>query len=129
MPKTHTVPTHLRTPETVLSFGGVSLSARQFLLLLLGSALGYDLWLHLAAFAHVPLGQVARFVLALVPLVGAAVLAFLRLAGRELFTWLLVYLRFAYRPRCFVWRSVRFQEPSLVLDGAASPKEEVEQNE
>jgi hypothetical protein len=129
MPKTHTVPTHLRTPETVLSFGGVSLSARQFLLLLLGSALGYDLWLRLAALAHVPFGQVVRFILALVPLVNAAALAFVRLAERELFTWLLVFLRFAYRPHRFVWRSVRFQEPSLVLDGAASSKEEAEQNE
>ena len=129
MPKTYTVPTHLRTPETVLSFGGVSLSARQFLLLLLGSALGYDLWLHLAALAHVPLGQVARFVLALIPLLGAAALAFVHLAERELFTWLLVFLRFVSRPRRFVWCSVRFQESSLVLDGTTSPKEEVESHE
>lgn len=119
MPKTHVVPTHLRTPETVVSIGGVSLSARQFFLLLLGSALGYDLWLHLGTLAHVPLGQVLRLVLALVPFAGALALAFWRLAEREVFAWALVLLRFARRPHRFIWRSVRFQEPSLVLDGTA----------
>lgn len=125
MPKTHMVPTHLRTPETVLTLAGLSLSARQFLLLLLGAALGYDLWLHLGVLAHLLIGQVLRLVCALIPFAIACALAFLRLAERELLAWLLVLLRFANRPRRFVWRSVRFQEPSLVLDGTAfSPEEE-----
>ncbi|MEO7019377.1 MAG: hypothetical protein ABI234_04430 [Ktedonobacteraceae bacterium] len=124
MPKTHIVPTHLRTPETVLTLGGLSLSARQFLLLLLGSALGYDLWLHLVILAHVPAGQVVRLLLALIPFAVSCVLAFVRLAGRELIAWLLVVVRFGNRPRRLVWRSVRILEPSLVLDGTAETEEE-----
>lgn len=123
MPKTHVVPTHLRTPETVLTLGGVSLSARQFLLLLLGTALGYDLWLHLAILARVPAGQLVRLALAFIPFAASCILAFLRLAGRELSAWLLVLVRFGNRPRRLVWRSIRFQEPSLVLDATETTKE------
>ena len=44
MARTHVVPTHLKVPETVLTIGGLNLSVRQFFLLLLGLALGYQLW-------------------------------------------------------------------------------------
>ncbi len=114
--RTHIVPTHLRVPEAILTIGGLNLSVRQFLFLLLGSALGYDLWLHLAALAHVPGGQLVRLMLALIPFTLSCILAFLRLAGRELPIWLLVLIRFGNRPRRLVWYSVRFQEPSLILD-------------
>lgn len=124
MPQMHRVPTHLRAPETVLTFGGVNLSARQFLLLLLGCALGYDGWLHLAALALVPGGQVIRLVLALVPCALAAALAFIRVAGRDLLAWLLVLLQYRVRPHRLVWRSVRLLEASLLLDEAAKEQEE-----
>lgn len=109
--QTHVVPTHLQVAETVLSLGSLNLSARQFLLLLIGSALSYDLWLHLAVFAGWPGGQVVRFVLALLPALLAVALAFVRLAGRSLDAWVLVVARFWRRPKQLVWRSVRFQEP------------------
>lgn len=117
--RTHVVPTHLRTPETVLSFGSVSLSARQVLLLLLGSALSYNLWLHLAFLAHVPAGLAPRLGCALLPALISLALAFVRLAGRTLDLWLLVLVRFWQRPKRFVWRSVCFQEavPALFFLG------------
>lgn len=124
MPRTHMVPTHLRTPETVLTFAGVSLSVRQFLLLLLGCALGYDLWLHLTVLALVPGGQVIRFVLALLPGAASGALAFVRLAGRDLLAWLLVLLQYQLRPHCLIWRSVRFLEPSIVFGGTAALEED-----
>ena len=108
--KSHVVPTHLHTPETVFSFGSVSISVRQFLVLLIGSAISYNLWLHLTVFVPVPGGQIARLVLALVPVSLALALAFLNIAGRSLDVWSLVLLRFWGRPRRLIWRSVRFQE-------------------
>lgn len=108
--KTHMVPTHLHTPETVFSFGGLSVSARQFLLLLIGAALGYDLWLHLAILAFGPAGMLLRLLFSALPVVLSIALAFLRLAGRSLERWLLVFLRAWGRPKQLVWRSVRFQE-------------------
>ncbi len=106
----HLVPTHLHTPETAFSFGSVSISVRQFLIVLIGSAISYDLWLHLTFFAHLPGGYIARLVLALLPVSLTLALAFLTYAGRSLEVWLLVLLRFWGRPKRLVWRSVRFQE-------------------
>ena len=123
MPRTHVVPTHLRMPETVLTVGGLSLSARQFLLLLLGAAIGYDLWLNLAVLAPLPGGvvmQVVRLLVASIPLLCALSLAFVRAYGRDLPGWMVVWSRYQSRPRRLVWRSVRFLESSLVLDGVGT---------
>jgi hypothetical protein len=114
--RTHVVPTHVHTPETAFSIGSVSISVRQFLVLLIGSAISYDLWLHLVVLTGLPGGQIARLLIALVPVGLALAIAFLTIAGRPLETWLLVLLRFWARPRRLVWRSVRFQEWS---DGTA----------
>ena len=110
---THVVPTHLRTPETLLTIAGLNLSIRQFLLLLLGAATSYNFWLHLEAlgFFGAGIGQLFRLLLALLPTLVAMAFAFLRLAGRTLDRWLLVTLWYLGRPRRFVWHSVRYQEP------------------
>jgi hypothetical protein len=91
--RTHIVPTHLGTPETVLSIWSISLSARQFLLLLIGAALSYDLWLNTASIVVWPALLVLRFGLAILPFVGTLALAFVRIAGRELPIWVLVLNR------------------------------------
>lgn len=111
MQKTQVVPTHLCTPETVLTFGGLSLSARQFLLLLVGSALSYDVWKHLGFLIALPGGGVLAATVALFPALVACALAFGRAAGRDLIPWALVLLRYAIRPKRLIWHSVRFQEP------------------
>lgn len=104
------VPTHLRTPETVLSFGGVNLSARQFLLLLLGAACSYDVWKTLEVLFTFPGGMFLAAGGALFPAVIACALAFGQIASRPLAAWMLVLLRYVFRPKCLVWRSVRFLE-------------------
>ena len=111
--KTHVVPTHLRTPETLLTIAGLNLSLRQFLLLLLGIAMSYNLWLHLVSFASLAagVGQIVRFLLALLPIFLASMFAFLQIAGRTLDRWFLVWLGYLGRPRRFVWRSIRYHEP------------------
>src|SRR5579871_4085524 len=111
MRPTHVVPTHLRTPETMLTLAGITLSVRQFLLLLLGAAMSYDLWLHLAMLGRWPAGLVLRLCVAVMPFGLAGAVAFVRLAGRALEIWVLVLLRYHRRPRLLVWRSVRWQEP------------------
>lgn len=108
--KTHVVPTHLKTPETVLSFGGVNLSARQFLLLLLGAGLSYDGWKTLEALLTFPGGVFLAAVGALFPLLLACAFAFGRIAGRDLASWMLALLRYLFRPKRLVWHSVRFLE-------------------
>lgn len=111
--RTHVVPTHVRTPETLLTLAGVNLSVRQFLLILVGIALSYRVWLALALLSALPGGQVARGVLTAIPLGMALAFAFVKLAARSLDAWCVVMLRYLLRPHAFVWRSVRFYEPGL----------------
>jgi hypothetical protein len=123
--KTHIVPTHLGTPETVLSFGGLSLSARQFLLLLIGAALSYDAWKHLEFLISLPAGIVLASAGSLLPMLLACACAFGQIAGRDLAPWALTLVRYLTRPRRLVWRSVRFLEPEK--DGVSVGTEESEQ--
>ncbi len=111
--RTHLVPTHVRTPETLITLAGVSLSVRQFLLILVGIALSYRVWLLLSVLAPLPAGQVLRWIITAVPLCVAVAFAFVSLAARTLDVWCVVMLRYALRPHCFVWRSVRFFDPGL----------------
>ena len=111
MPRTHTVPTHLKVPETVLSIAGVNISVRQFFVLLIGLAISYQLWSALSVFAGIAIFAVGRWIAAVLLLLLALAFAFVRLTGRTLDLWLLVLLRYALRPRRLVWRSIRFVEP------------------
>jgi hypothetical protein len=111
--RTHLVPTHVRTPETLITLAGVSLSIRQFLLILVGIALSYRVWLLFAVLSLIPAGQVLRWVLTTIPCCIALAFAFVSLAARPLDVWFVVMLRYALRPHRFVWRSVRFFDPGL----------------
>ncbi len=121
--RTHQVPTHIRTPETLLTLAGVALSARQFLLLLIGASVSYELWLSLRLLAPLPAGQVLRVVVSALPLGVALAFAFVTLAARTLDAWCLVWLRYALRPHRLVWRSVRFVDPGLLAGMAESDLE------
>lgn len=111
--RTHLVPTHVRVPETLLTLAGVSISVRQFLLLLVGIALSYHVWLACGLLALLPAGQLARVLFTAATLGLTLALAFVWVAARSLDLWCLVILRYLARPRRFVWRSVRFDEPGL----------------
>lgn len=108
--RTHLVPTHIKTPETLITLAGVSLSVRQFLLVLVGVSLSYRLFLLLTFLALLPAGQILRGGLAALPLCAALAFAFVSIAGRALDIWCVVAVRYVLRPRRFLWRSVRFHE-------------------
>ena len=110
-PRKHIVPTHLNLPDQVLTLWSFSLSARQFLLLLVGAGLGGTLWQHLALFGRAGFpGEALRLPVALVPFVLLAALAWYRVAGRFLEGWLIVLLRYRLRPTRYLWRSIRTYE-------------------
>jgi hypothetical protein len=110
----HTVPTHMNVPDKVLTVGPVSLTARQFLILLIGSSLGYNLWHQLHALSlYAPVGLVLRVCLALLPALFALAFALAQIAGRPLEVWFFVLLRYWYQPKRSVWRSVRLYEAQL----------------
>ena len=113
-PRKHIVPTHLTVPDAVLTVWSFNLSARQLLLLLLGAGLGGDLWKHqLLVGGPSVAGQVLRVALALLPPLVALLLACYRSAGRYLEVWAIVLLRYALRPKRYVWCTIRTAETHL----------------
>lgn len=121
--RTHLVPTRIKTPQQILTVAGISLSAPQFLLLLVGIALSYRVWLACSWLAVWTVGMVARWILAGVPALLALILAFVRLADRDVALWCVVVVRFVVRPHLFVWRSIRFHE---ALGGVAWSEEDAD---
>jgi hypothetical protein len=116
----HQVPTHIGTPEPVLSLGSLSLSAKQFLILLLGGALSYHLW-QLLTWLSDPTVLVLRLALSALPVLLAIAFAFVRLADRPLERWGLIVFQFCGSPRLLLWRSLRHDPERLVpvLDEAS----------
>jgi hypothetical protein len=91
----HQVPTHLNVEDRLV----LGLTARQFLYLLSGVAVGYGAW-----DAHAWLAFEPRLALALTALLAGAALALVRPAGRGLDQWLLVVFQFLFAPRRCAWR-------------------------
>ena len=128
-PRKHTVPTHLNLPDQVLTLWAFTLTARQLLLLLAAGGLAGDCWHELAVVDQVAVvGPSVRVLCTLIPLLVALVVASYRYAGRYLEVWCVVLVRYWVHPRCYVWRSMRTDEPSLVpllADTPALDEEEV----
>jgi hypothetical protein len=113
-PRKHTVPTHLQMPDQVLTLWSFSLTARQLLLLLVGGGIGGTIWQHLALFGHdaVP-GEIVRLLLSLPPFLLALFIAWYQHAGRYLEIWMVVLVRYRFRPKLYLWRSIRTYEQHL----------------
>lgn len=113
-PRKHIVLTHLNLPDQVLTLWSFSLTARQLLLLLVGSGIGGTIWQHLAMFGHyaVP-GEIVRFLLSLPPFLLALFIAWYRYAGRYIEVWFVVLVRYRLRPKRYLWRSIRIYEQHL----------------
>lgn len=113
-PRKHIVPTHLNLPDQVLSVWSLVLSARQLLLLLVGAGIGGTIWQHLAILGHNGMpGEVLRLLLSLPPFLLSILLAWYQYAGRYLEAWLVVLVRYRFRPKRYLWRSIRCDEHHL----------------
>ena len=114
IPRKHTVPTHLNLPDQVLTLWSFSLTARQLLLLLVGGGIGGTLWQHLALFGHSAVaGEIVRLLLSFPPFLLALFIAWYQHAGRYLEIWMVVLVRYRFRPKRYLWRSIRFYEQHL----------------
>jgi hypothetical protein len=113
-PRKHIVPTHLNVPDQMLTLWSFSLTARQLLLLLVGGGIGGTLWQHLALFGHSAVaGELVRLLLSLPPFLLALFIAWYQHAGRYLEIWMVVLVRYRFRPKLYLWRSIRFYEQHL----------------
>jgi hypothetical protein len=116
-PKRYQVPTHLQVADKI-ALGPFSVTIRQGAILLLGVALAYQGWHLLALLSDLGLGWL-RVILTCLILLLAVVLAQVRLSGRHLELWILVWLRFRWQHRAFVWcrRSRRLLDTPTVQKG------------
>ena len=118
----HIIPTHLRVVDKVIVLGEIGLSARQLLLLLIGSSLCYDAWLHLRWLDHwiLPLGAMLHWLLLGSIAACTLTLCCMKIAGRSLEHWLMIWLRYWTAPRWYVWRSPRRDEQTPPLKGEST---------
>jgi hypothetical protein len=123
-PRKHTVPTHLNLPDQMLTLWSFSLTARQLLLLLVGGGIGGTIWQHLTVLGYyaVP-GEIVRLLLSLPPFLLALFIAWYQHAGRYLEIWMVVLVRYRFRPKRYLWRSIRFYEQHLypIIAGGDDP--------
>lgn len=95
----HKIPTGLAVEDRLIAYGALSLTTRQFLLLLGGAAIGYGgVWQGWHALPALPRAGVA-----LVPPLLALVVALARPGGRPVESWAFVLLRHWSRPRVAIW--------------------------
>ncbi len=126
-PRKHIVPTHLNLPDQVLSVWSLSLSARQLLLLLVGTGIGGTVWQHLIFLGHSSItGEVLRLLLSLPPFLLALLLAWYQYSGRYLEVWLVVLVRYRLRPKRYLWRSIRYDERQFSPFAQAGKKVDME---
>ena len=114
MTKRHTLPTHLQVSEKVLQLPvlGIGITARQFLLLLVGGAACYQLWLSLVPVSTQLDGWGSTLQWLATGLVAALTLALMfgQIEGLSLEQWLPRLLLYWRRPRVCLWRTVRREE-------------------
>jgi hypothetical protein len=124
----HKIPTGLTVEDRLIAYGALSLTTRQFLLLLGGAAIGYGgVWQGWSALPALPRAGVA-----LVPVLLALVVALARPGGRPVESWAFVLLRHWSRPRVAVWcprppspedwRAVGPDWAELPTSGVSAPK-------
>lgn len=102
LPKRYQVPTHLQVADKI-ALGPVSVTIRQGAILLLGAALAYQCWHWLGLLSAAGLGWL-RISVALAVVGLSVLLAQVRLSGRYLELWALVWVKYCWQPRLYVWR-------------------------
>lgn len=109
-PKRYQVPTHLQVADKI-AIGPFSVTIRQGVILLLGAALAYQCWHGLSLLSDVGMGWL-RVILALAVVGLAVVLAQVCFSGRYLELWSLVWVRYRWQPKVYVWRRLPLLLPA-----------------
>ncbi len=126
---THTIPTHLRQEDKILSLGLFSISTRQLLQLMIAGALAYQGYTDLAWLAQSLPGMLLRALLLVLVVVGMLVLTFARVQGQGVDVWLLRLVQYQATPRRFIWHSIRWAASELPAPETEPEAEEHEEGQ
>jgi hypothetical protein len=109
-PVRYQIPTHLEVEDKIISYNGFGLTVRQAFLLVVGWSLAVDVWRSLDALTSLGVAGVAlRLVIAAVPGLLACFIAWTKVGGRHLESWLLVVLLYHTKPKVYLWRALALQ--------------------
>ncbi|MGH3180293.1 MAG: hypothetical protein ACRDOE_00060 [Streptosporangiaceae bacterium] len=109
-PVRYQIPTHLEVEDKIISYNGIGITVRQAFVLVLGWSLAVDVWRSLDGLAHLGMaGVVLRLVVSAAPGLLACFIAFTRVGGRHLESWLLVVLLYHTKPKVYLWRALATQ--------------------
>lgn len=109
-PVRYQIPTHLGVEDKIISYNGIGLTVRQAFLLVLGWSLAVDVWRALDGLVQLgTAGVVLRLVVSAAPGLLACFIAFTRVGGRHLESWLLVVLLYHTKPKVYLWRCLATQ--------------------
>ncbi len=109
-PVRYQIPTHLGVEDKIISYNGIGLTVRQAFLLVLGWSLAVDVWRALDGLVQLgTAGVVLRLVVSAAPGLLACFIAFTRVGGRHLESWLLVVLHYHTKPKVYLWRCLATQ--------------------
>lgn len=109
-PVRYQIPTHLEVEDKIISYNGFGLTVRQAFLLVVGWSLAVDVWRSLDTLAGLGVVGVAlRLVIAAAPGLLACFIAWTKVGGRHLESWLLVVLLYHTKPKVYLWRRLSHQ--------------------
>jgi hypothetical protein len=94
MQQRYRIPRFHNPDLVILSHGMVTLTVRQFTILLVAGLIAANLWPSLSFFALLPAILVLPF-------------GWVAIAHRPLEVWLLVLLRYWFQPRLYTWQPIR----------------------
>jgi hypothetical protein len=106
-PARYQIPTHLDVEDKIISFNGIGLTVRQAFLLVLGWSLTVDVWRSLESLHGLGFGGLAlRLLISALPGLVSCIIAWTKVSGRHLESWLLIVLLFYSKPKLYLWRSL-----------------------
>lgn len=127
-PVRYQIPTHLEVEDKIISYNGFGLTVRQAFLLVVGWSLAVDVWRSLEGLASLGVtGVILRLVVSAVPGLLACFIAWTKVGGRHLESWLLVVLLYHTKPRVYLWRALATQVTPAERKGAQSGKANLRQ--
>jgi len=109
-PVRYQIPTHLEVEDKIISYNGFGLTVRQAFLLVIGWSLAVDVWRSLDGLTGLGMAGVAlRLVISAAPGLIACFIAWTKVGGRHLESWLLVVLLYHTKPKVYLWRALAMQ--------------------
>ena len=107
-------------PITFLSAGGIDISVRQFLFVVVAVLIDINLWLFIMPSTAATLSNIVGWTVLAIPVILALVFGWITVQGQPLEIRLLRMMRYYGRPKIFIWQ--RYAAPEIPADTQDTPE-------